>query len=245
MKDLTVTKVLILLALLAGGIVLGTGCSEEIAAPGQHQSPDGPQADGGGKSPVAIGVPDRVHLIRRPFNPIDFGDGTRATSTVSNSGIATELIDISSGALLAELIWTYADQSLFIDVPGVTSLSADGADSATPFGCNVGLYYVYVNATAAMDDGLVLPGGDKDNPGCDGIPDILETDCMLACCEIHDQCYADNNCTARSWLPGHGQGAACTQCNIDVVICMIKCLPWWVPDWIFEHLIEPLLIETH
>ncbi len=179
--------------------------------------------------------------IRRPFNPINFGDGTRATSTVTSAGITTELIEISSGTLLAELIWTYADQSLVIDVPGVTSLTADGADEATPFGCNVGLYYVYINATAALGDGKGLLGGDKDNPGCDGIPDILETECMLDCCEIHDQCYADNNCTARSWPPGHGQGAACTQCNIDVVICMVKCLPWWIPDWIFEHLIEPIM----
>jgi len=228
-------------------IVLGTGCSEEIAAPQQDQassSLDDQQTNTlGGPAMVIDPGTGRVQ-IRRPFNPINFGDGTRATSTVTSAGITTELIEISSGTLLAELIWTYADQSLVIDVPGVTSLTADGADEATPFGCNVGLYYVYINATAALGDGKGLLGGDKDNPGCDGIPDILETECMLECCEIHDQCYADNNCTARSWLPGHGQGAACTQCNVDVVICMVKCLPWWVPDWIFERLIEPLLLET-
>ncbi|MBC8426968.1 hypothetical protein H8E07_22875 [bacterium] len=244
MKNLTVAKVLLFLALLTGGIVLSTGCSDEIAAPEQNQSLDDQQAIGGDKSPGGIG--GIVHPVpaRRPFNPIKFGDGTKATSTVTPAGITTELIEISSGALLAELIWTYADQSLVIDVPGVTSLSGYGADAATPFGCNVGLYYVYINATAALGDGKGLLGGDKDNPGCDGIPDILETECMLECCEIHDQCYADNNCTARSWLPGHGQGAACTQCNVDVVICMVKCLPWWVPDWIFERLIDPLLLET-
>ncbi len=237
MKSLNLVKLLAVMAVIVGAIVLSTGCSEDVVGPEQVQ---GPAAEPD-KNPVVIGPGQTIVnpvIIRRPFNPINFGDGTRATSTVSNAGITTELIEISSGDVLAELTWNYDAQSVVIDVPGVTYLSGYGADGATPFGCNVGLYYAYINATAAAGK-----NGDKDNPGCDGIPDILETECMLACCEIHDQCYADNGCTAASWLPGHGQGAACTQCNIDVVICMIKCLPWWVPDWIFERLIEPLLQE--
>jgi len=40
------------------------------------------------------------------------------------------------------------------------------------------------------------------------------------CCDFHDQCYADNHCTAASWRPNHTEGSACDACNGRVVLCM-------------------------
>jgi len=39
-----------------------------------------------------------------------------------------------------------------------------------------------------------------DAPGCDGIPNFLESNCMLNMCAEHDLCYFENRCRATSWL---------------------------------------------
>ena len=39
-----------------------------------------------------------------------------------------------------------------------------------------------------------------DAPGCDGIPNALESNCMLNMCAKHDYCYFENRCRASSWL---------------------------------------------
>jgi hypothetical protein len=35
-----------------------------------------------------------------------------------------------------------------------------------------------------------------DSPGCDNFPD---SPCTLGCCAVHDRCFAENKCTAKSW----------------------------------------------
>jgi hypothetical protein len=72
-----------------------------------------------------------------------------------------------------------------------------------------------------------------DEPGCDWVPDWLETECILACCAIHDACYAANGCTARSWIPFVGS-AACKACNRAAVVCIASC----VADAIIEIIPE-------
>jgi RHS repeat-associated protein len=39
-----------------------------------------------------------------------------------------------------------------------------------------------------------------DNPGCDMVPDFVESNCMLNMCSKHDYCYFENRCSATSWL---------------------------------------------
>ncbi|HMI88235.1 MAG TPA: hypothetical protein VK550_29325 [Polyangiaceae bacterium] len=68
-------------------------------------------------------------------------------------------------------------------------------------------------------------------PQSDTMPPLDTTGCTLGgaaqytscsevgkCCDKHDQCYADNNCTQKSWT-GTSEGAACIGCNITVVAC--------------------------
>lgn len=73
--------------------------------------------------------------------------------------------------------------------------------------------YVRSNPVANSD-----PSG-TDCPGCDGIWDPLETDCMKRCCAVHDLCYCVYGCTA-----GFSLDPDCEQCEVDVVECMVCCL---------------------
>ncbi len=59
--------------------------------------------------------------------------------------------------------------------------------------------------------------------GCDGFGsvDLHKYDCTNAgeCCDVHDQCYYDNNCDANSWTTN--EGTACSNCNRAVVACFL------------------------
>jgi RHS repeat-associated protein len=57
------------------------------------------------------------------------------------------------------------------------------------------LVYLYVHN--APQDKIDLLG--LDCPGCDGIPDFLESEGKLRVCAQHDECYDKNGCTADSW----------------------------------------------
>ncbi|MFH1642676.1 MAG: RHS repeat-associated core domain-containing protein, partial [Nanoarchaeota archaeon] len=59
-------------------------------------------------------------------------------------------------------------------------------------------------------------------PGCDVVPEIFETKCKKICCEQHDRCYEEYNCTAASWL-NPCTSPECTGCNAVVVTCFIAC----------------------
>jgi hypothetical protein len=84
---------------------------------------------------------------------------------------------------------------------------------------NAGNGYEYVGANPVS---YVDPYG-LDTAGCDGVPDFLESECLLECCAEHDKCFDDNNCTQSSWLPWSGSDA-CDACNSDVVKCIIGCI---------------------
>jgi len=61
-----------------------------------------------------------------------------------------------------------------------------------------------------------------DNPGCDGVPDMLESKCMLNMCSQHDLCYFDNKCSVRSWLLPFSR---CNyKCNIPAVRGAIRAM---------------------
>jgi len=56
-----------------------------------------------------------------------------------------------------------------------------------------------------------------DMPGCDLASGGDSFTNKGACCDTHDKCYADNGCTEASW--NGSEGAACSQCNANVVAC--------------------------
>lgn len=66
-----------------------------------------------------------------------------------------------------------------------------------------------------------------DEPGCDMVPNILETRCIRTCCDTHDSCYRVNECTWKSWLSNFGlnscQKPECKECNKDAVFCIGGC----------------------
>lgn len=87
-------------------------------------------------------------------------------------------------------------------------------------------HYSYANqrATAAVDSlGLKVQ-----KPGCDGIPDCLETQARKSCCQCHDLCYRRFDCNAiRAWtrtvlriVTGNPfLRGRCVECNVRVAVC--------------------------
>jgi hypothetical protein len=67
-----------------------------------------------------------------------------------------------------------------------------------------------------------MNGQDYDNWGCNlPFTNIVSCGPHGGCCDIHDQCYADNGCDASSWYkPWPFTSAACVGCNAAVVGCM-------------------------
>lgn len=69
----------------------------------------------------------------------------------------------------------------------------------------------------------VPQSGSFNSGGCD-VPDTLRgvMDCsdIGKCCDVHDQCYFDNHCSAASWRTS--QGWACDKCNRNAVNCMLN-----------------------
>jgi len=60
-----------------------------------------------------------------------------------------------------------------------------------------------------------------DTAGCDLGPfKRFETPCRLECCAVHDECYRNYNCSARSWWD---PTSACGQCNAAVIRCFLDC----------------------
>jgi RHS repeat-associated protein len=92
---------------------------------------------------------------------------------------------------------------------------------ADPIGLNGGIiHYIYVQNDPVR---WVDPNG-LDTVGCDGIPDCLETPCILECCAAHDKCYDDYDCSASSWWNDNDcNSKECDRCNEDVRDCIVEC----------------------
>ena len=62
-------------------------------------------------------------------------------------------------------------------------------------------------------------------PGCVLIPDFYETSYRRACCDTHDACYIENQCTAgTSWKDwAINNKTECTDCNQEVLDCWTDC----------------------
>lgn len=158
-----------------------------------------------------------------PITPIPrawsttFAQGV-ATSSYAPGGISTVLRAPGNGPVLVTLDWNNAAASFTWAVPNVgthTGVST-GTSPVTPLGSNYAAYLIHLRVQDA------LTAGKRDQPGCDGVPDEIEGLCLSECCEIHDACYAQWDCTAWSWLPYVGS-AQCDECNDDVVDCFARC----------------------
>ncbi len=228
---------LVPMIVLATILMLWSGCSDDPTKPVVDDLQSADQTTDQLQAPLRVVSQGNVAPVRitKPYNPIDFRDGLVAESTANSRGIRTTLTDEDTGTIVAELIWTSSDHMISIDIPGYTSGSLQGHDDLPNFyGTNVALYYAYQEVMAAANG--KAHGADKDEPGCDRIPDWLESTCMRACCAVHDACYAAETppCTEKSWLGT--EGLACALCNAEVVACMLLCKPFYVPDWVITQL---------
>lgn len=181
-------------------------------------------------SPVAQ---DPVHKVS-PLPSVDgvlqirnvatttFGDLT-ATATKTSTGIDAVLKD-ARGSVLATLEWNKNDGIIDLASPGVTPISgSDEGKTLKLAGSTFAVYYYWRNVQAALgnpkvsSDVVALPAA----PGCDYFPDALENECVTACCDAHDNCWAQNDCNGWSWI---GIGSlSCIGCNIRVVGCIAGC----------------------
>jgi hypothetical protein len=153
----------------------------------------------------------------------DFGDAV-ATSVRTSTGVSTTLRDPAGTTVLATLVWSYTAGQFTWNVTGVGSTTeSTGGQQTSLKGSNYALYMIYNNVQAALRAEKAAPGAEIVAPGCDYFPDILETECILACCQVHDDCWAANNCSLKSWIPFVGS-AACKACNRAVVLCIAGCV---------------------
>ena len=81
--------------------------------------------------------------------------------------------------------------------------------------------YAYVDSKPILyTDTLGL-----DKPGCDGVPDCLETPPIRNCCDQHDDCYLAYGCTKRSWFVW-SRWNSCTWCNSWGFLCVVGSAPF-------------------
>jgi RHS repeat-associated protein len=88
------------------------------------------------------------------------------------------------------------------------------------------LPYIYAENNPALkidSEGLFSP----QKPGCDRVPNILETMCIRSCCDDHDRCFTALGCSEKSWTPYYekkcGEDPYCKYCNLNVGLCITKC----------------------
>lgn len=97
------------------------------------------------------------------------------------------------------------------------STGMDRFISEDPIGLAGGNLYTYVGGN---------PVGNVDStglaPGCDFIPDRLETPCRLICCTQHDRCWERHGCNMGSWCPKRATPAYFA-CNLAVAECFLRC----------------------
>ncbi len=84
--------------------------------------------------------------------------------------------------------------------------------------------YRYTNNSPNIEfdpRGLFTP----QKPGCDGVPNFMETQCRRKCCDDHDDCFSKNKCTAKeSWKEwACGKKNKCAECNQEVWNCFSDC----------------------
>jgi hypothetical protein len=96
---------------------------------------------------------------------------------------------------------------------------------ATYVAAHIKFATTHPNSTASrrkLLNGMHTGDMGQDHPGCD---DFIDTACTINCCAQHDKCYHDNSCSASSWL-SPSASAECTNCNLQVVNCLVQTVPF-------------------
>ncbi len=134
------------------------------------------------------------------------GDGNKKTTTVTHNGETVVVLEVTLAGTRAEFP-TVTDQILETDF--YEDFESMPSDFAT-------------NRLGAFMAGWIVAGSEaglmEDNPGCDWFPD---TRCTLHCCYNHDVCFAQNSCSASSWVPFVGS-TACKNCNSVAQGCILR-----------------------
>ncbi|MBI3834718.1 MAG: hypothetical protein HY287_10355 [Planctomycetes bacterium] len=157
-----------------------------------------------------------------PGQPVTFANGGFQVSakTVQSGGSSTTTVD-QAGQTLVEASATVDGVTMSFPTQGGSSASIvfNTPLSSQPSEFAMNRLAVFV-AGQLFGVGGAIP---RDNPGCDMFPD---TRCTLRCCADHDRCYAENGCTALSWLttvflPGSFEVNACANCNAVAAQCIV------------------------
>jgi len=184
------------------GLVALAGCNVTSTPPGGGQNPG---SNGGGAG-----------------QPVTFSSGGFEISarTVQSADTSTTTVD-QGGQTLVEAQAT--TDGITLSFP-----TQQGAQASIVFNSPLGTLpsEFAMNRLAAFVAGQLFGVGGavpRDYPGCDVIGDSR---CTVRCCADHDRCYAENGCSALSWLttvfiPGSGLINACSNCNSVVAQCIV------------------------
>lgn len=168
-----------------------------------------------GEDPVnAQGVLGKV-VAPAPQVLTVFPIGTASSFHVGQD-VSTVLRAPGGSTVLARLYWSASNATLAWSVPNLGSETWDNTSGNMPalVASNHAIALIYDRVQAGLGKRAL------DEPGCDWVPDFLETPGMLECCEWHDECFANNGCNWTSWIPD-GQLSMCDLCNAGVVLCFM------------------------
>jgi hypothetical protein len=139
------------------------------------------------------------------------GDVTR-TVIHDKSGRVVFSTQLTAGVTGVSGTFSYSGSGI------VRSIELDDVRSFTPERFSLASEYVWRQVRRVTDlQGNPVPYRPGDVQGCDNLH-WMDCTSLGSCCDSHDRCYADNDCTAWSWL---GMGTmACQACNRDAVLCI-------------------------
>jgi hypothetical protein len=120
-----------------------------------------------------------------------FTDSENKTTVKIGNG-AADLVITPSGAVMS-LLGTGLNVTPTIDIPFSSSTSGP----VDPDGALILTEFLVRQVSAALSQANSTGARRLDNPGCDSFPD---SSCSLGCCAVHDRCYAENGCNAKSWI---------------------------------------------
>lgn len=145
-----------------------------------------------------------------------------ATTTETATGKRTAITE--DGTPLVNMDVTVAGISLAFpaETTELTTITFNTPLDALPGDVAMNHLATFVAGQLFGDGGSGLP---QDDPGCDMFPD---TRCTMRCCADHANCYATNNCSSSSWIPGQVPADsdyllwACSNCNDVAAACILR-----------------------
>ncbi len=193
-------------ALLLAGL---TGCN---ASPPQSE----PTATNGSTSPVLTRSYGDVTIVTTQSNHSN-GCVSFASAVYNQAGV--ELFDTETSEF-CEVLQPNPPTVRWMWLTSGTSNTMQIGDSGkvslpTIEGLNIATSMLFTNVPESADAEPFNQAGCDSNHFFDCAPTGPG-----ACCDVHDQCYYDHNCSSRSW---HGwEGLDCLLCNAMVFACYLR-----------------------